>query len=261
MRSNERFLTVDGSAGKLRVSDGGEGGVPVVFVHGLGSDLEVWRAQLDHLRPARRALALDLRGHGGSEPAKGGVYTIPTLASDVDAVVSRLGLQRFILVGHSMAGAVLTAYAGRHPEKVVGLVYVDAVGDVSGAPPEMKAMFTHAPPNFGPEQLRAAYGEMIGPVAKPGTRAQVLASADRMGPNTFLALRRALADYVPTDDIKRYTGPRRAIEVAGVDMPFTASRSLPNVTRTTLPNVSHWLMLDDPEGFNRELDAALANIK
>jgi hypothetical protein len=66
----ERFTWVEGKAGRLRVSDGGAGGIPVVLVHGLGSDLAVWRAQLDHLRAGRRAIAYDQRGHGRSEKAR-----------------------------------------------------------------------------------------------------------------------------------------------------------------------------------------------
>src|SRR5687768_15795797 len=65
---------VDGPAGKIRVDDGGSGGVPVLFVHGLSGRHDVWKSQLGHLRASRRAAALDLRGHG--ESAGGGDYTI-----------------------------------------------------------------------------------------------------------------------------------------------------------------------------------------
>ena len=90
----ERFLSVEGGAGRLRVSDGGSGEPAVVFLHGLGSDLEAWRAQLDHLRLGRRAVAYDQRGHGGSDPARDGVYTVEALAADLGAVVRALGLRR-----------------------------------------------------------------------------------------------------------------------------------------------------------------------
>jgi len=53
MATGERIRFVQGGAGKLRVSDGGEGGVPVVLVHGLGSELETWRPVLDRLRGGR----------------------------------------------------------------------------------------------------------------------------------------------------------------------------------------------------------------
>lgn len=92
----EHFLSVDGTAGRLRVSDGGAGEPAVVLLHGLGADLEVWRPQLDHLRTTRRAIAYDQRGHGGSEKARDGVYTLEALAADVEAVRRDLGLGRVI---------------------------------------------------------------------------------------------------------------------------------------------------------------------
>jgi pimeloyl-ACP methyl ester carboxylesterase len=180
------------------------------------------------------------------------------LAEDVDRVVRALGIERFVLVGHSMSGMVMTAYAERHPEKLAGLVYVDAVGDLSGASPEMKAWFNQKPADYGPEQVQAEFSRMLDPKARPQTRERVLASVKRVAPATILSLRQALGAYAPGPGLAAYTGPRVAIEVEGEEVPFSASRSLPGVTRATLPNVSHWLMMDDPEGFNRALDAALA---
>ncbi|QRN97121.1 alpha/beta hydrolase [Archangium violaceum] len=255
--SQEPTTTIEGGAGQLRVSDGGSGGIPVVFVHGLGSNLEAWSAQLDHVRASRRAVAYDQRGHGGSQPARDGVYTIEALAEDLDQVVRTLGIERFVLVGHSMAGEVITAYAERHPEKLAGLVYVDAVGDVSQAPPEVKAWFTQPQPDYGPQQAQAEFQEMLGPNAKPKTREQVLASVARVEPATILAIRRAMGAYAPGPGLARYTGPRVAIDAEGPHVPFMAAHSIPEVTRVTLPNVSHWLMMDDPEGFNRALDPVL----
>ena len=70
-------------------------------------------------------VALDLRGHGNSDPALQGDDSIESMAEDIDDVVNALGLQRFVLVGHSMGGSVSIAYAGIHPEKVAGLLLAD----------------------------------------------------------------------------------------------------------------------------------------
>ena len=258
----ETFTSVEGGAGKLRVSDGGRGGTPVVFVHGLGADLEVWRAQLDHVRASRRAVAYDQRGHGGSQPASDGVYTFEALAEDLERVVSALGLERFVLVGHSMSGNVISAYAARHPEKLAALVYADAAGDASQAPQEMKDWFNKPPEGYGPAQVKEEFAQMLGPKARPGTREHVLASVGRVDPTTVVALRRAMGAFSPRPGLDRYTGPRFAIEAEGAaeENPFTASRSIPGVVTTTVPDVSHWLMMDDPQGFNRALDAVLGQV-
>src|SRR5512136_2632690 len=114
----ERISFVEGKSGRLRVSDGGSGEPAVLFVHGLGHDLDAWREPLDHLRPRRRAVAYDQRGHGGSDRPRDGVYTVEALAADLEAVADALGLKRFVLVGHSLSGTVLSIYAGAHPGRV-----------------------------------------------------------------------------------------------------------------------------------------------
>ena len=238
----------------LNIDDGGRGGIPVVFHHGLGADLHVWDAALAHARPKRRAIAFDARGHGASPKAS--EYTVELLARDLDEVVSSLGIDRFWLVGHSMAGAVLSAYAGLKPDKLEGLVYVDAVGDFSRAPAAMRAGFRRQDEGMTPERLQAAYGEMLGPMAKLDTRVRILESAARMDLPAFAALRASMSEFPAEAMLSRYRGPRHAIEVLGVDFPFTASR-MPGFKLRTIPGVSHWLMLDDPPAFHAALDEVL----
>ncbi len=101
----------------------------MVLVHSLAGNSGHWSSQLEHLRRTRRAVALDIRGHGRSEPPKDSNYTIAAMAGDVAAAVDALRLDRFVLVGHSMGGGVALAYSGRHPDRVAGLVLVDPIGD------------------------------------------------------------------------------------------------------------------------------------
>lgn len=251
----ERILLVDGGAGRLRVSDGGAGEPAVVFLHGLGSDLETWRAQLDHLRPGRRAVAYDQRGHGGSDRARDGVYTIEALARDLEAVANALGLRTFFLVGHSLSGTVITSYAGAHPERVAGLVYVDAVGDFGAVPGVMEQQLrAEESPAFGAAQRAAFFAGMLGPPAKAATRDHVLAALARLDPPAFAALRRSMADFRVGGRLSSYRAPILAIEAVGAEYPIMASKVIAGATRTTLSGVSHWLMMDDPEAFDRALD-------
>ena len=258
--AGERFLSVEGGAGRLRVSDGGAGEPAVVLLHGLGSDLEAWRAQLDHLRPRRRAVAYDQRGHGGSEPARDGVYSVEALAADLDAVIRALGLRRVVLVGHSFSGTVVTAWGGAHPEAAAGLVYADAVGDFAAIPRrdvEEQARLDQA---IGPDPAgrQRAFSEMLGAAARPATRERVLDSVARLDAPAFAALRRSMFDFRVGDRLAGYRGPVLAIEAEGADHPIMASKVVPRASRATIAGVSHWLMMDDPEAFDRALDAFLA---
>ncbi|HZY03791.1 MAG TPA: alpha/beta hydrolase [Anaeromyxobacteraceae bacterium] len=256
----ERILTVEGGSGRLRVSDGGTGEPAVVFLHGLGSDLEAWRAQLDHLRPGRRAVAYDQRGHGGSDPARDGVYTIQALAADLGAVIQALGIHRLVLVGHSLSGTVVTEWAGAHPEAVAGLVYADAVGDFHAVPREAIEEQVRKDEAFGPDPAarQRAFSEMLGAAARPGTRERILASVARMDGAAFAPLRRDMFEFRVGDRLAGYRGPVLAVEAQGAEHPIMASRVVPGASRTTIAGVSHWLMMDDPEAFDRALEPLLA---
>lgn len=256
----ERFTSVAGTAGALRLSDGGRGEPAVVLVHGLGSDLEVWRAQLDHLRRSRRAVAYDQRGHGSSERPRDGVYTIEALAEDLAAVVDALGPGRVVLIGHSLSGAVLSTYAGAHPDRVTGLVYVDAVGDFHAVPrPALdEVVAKEAAPSFGRAEVRAAFAQMLGPAAREPTRQAVLASVDRFDPRAFGALRASLFRFELGNRLASYRGPILAVEVDGPAGPIMASAVVPGARRVTVAGVSHWLQLDDPAALDRALDDFLS---
>ncbi|GEJ57793.1 alpha/beta fold hydrolase [Anaeromyxobacter diazotrophicus] len=261
--AGERLSFVEGTAGSLRVSDGGQGDPAVVFLHGLGSDLEVWRPQLDHLRASRRVVAYDQRGHGASGKPRDGVYTLEALAADLEAVRRALGLERFVLVGHSLSGAVVTTYLGAHPEVVVGAVYVDAAGDFHGVARErlQEVVDREASPSFGASARRADFAEALGPRARPATRQTVLASLERMDPAAFAPLRRALFEL--RDARARFAshrGPALAIEAAENPYASTMAGAVLGLPRVEVRGVSHWLQLDDPDAVNRALDAFLARL-
>ncbi len=232
----------------LHVDDGGSG-EPVVLHHGLGADLEVWRAQIDHLRRSHRVLAFDARGHGRSPPAP--AYTIDALVEDLASVTAPL--PRFWLVGHSLAGVVLTAFAARDPGRLLGLVYVDALGDSSNPPREIRDHFRTHDRGMTPERLRSAYLEMLGPLAREETRRRVLESVARMDLPAFAALRASMLEMAPA---RNFAGPKFAIDAEGPPNPRMAY-NLPGARRRTIPGVSHWLMLDDPDAVNAALDEVL----
>jgi pimeloyl-ACP methyl ester carboxylesterase len=234
---------------RLHIDDGGAGGVPVVLHHGLGADLEVWRAQIDHLRRSRRVLAFDMRGHGRS--AKAGEYSVKAVVDDLDDASA--ALPKFWLIGHSFAGVVLTGFAGQRPERVHGLVYVDALGDSSNPPEEIRQYFRNHDANMTPERLQEAYVEMLGPLARPATKRQVLQSVARMDLPAFAALRASMLEVAPP---RQFAGPKFAIDAEGTANPRMACH-LPGVKQRSLSGVSHWLMLDDPDALNRVLEEVL----
>ena len=110
---------------RLEVLDFGGSGPPLVLLAGLGNTAHRFDAFAPKLIDQFHVYAITRRGHGASSmPASG--YTADRLADDVLKVLEVLKLNRPILAGHSVAGEELSSIGSRHPERVGGLVYLDA---------------------------------------------------------------------------------------------------------------------------------------
>jgi pimeloyl-ACP methyl ester carboxylesterase len=252
-------VRIAGPAGELVVDDGGSGGLPVVFVHALGGSAEQWRAQLEHLRPERRALALELRGHGGSDPAAGGDYGIGAFADDVEAVADDLGLESLVLAGHSLGAAVAAEVAARRPGRVAGLLLVDPSGDQTRAPrAETEAFLRTLRADPGAEFGFYFRQLLIG--AAPEVADRVLADLARVEPGTLLAAVESAAGHSPAETLARYPGPKLALITDLNTLPTSLHRLVADLSALPFPGTSHWPMLDRPEEFNRALDEFLARI-
>ena len=119
-----QFLTVDTNV-KLEVLDWGGSGRPLVLLAGLGNTAHVFDDFAPKLTSEYHVYGLTRRGFGSSSaPASG--YSADRLGDDVLAVLDALKIDRPVLVGHSMAGEELSSVGTRQPERVAGLVYLDA---------------------------------------------------------------------------------------------------------------------------------------
>ncbi len=94
----------------------------VVFIHGSGGDREDWRGQLDGLPAGVNVVALELPGHGKSEPP--GESTVPAYADWAVSFIEALGLKKVVLVGCSLGSAItqLIALSGNPWLEAIGLV-------------------------------------------------------------------------------------------------------------------------------------------
>src|SRR5262252_4399842 len=117
-------FTIPGGAGPLYVVDLHEesptpsNSLPIVFVHGMVGYTGFWNSALAACADRRRAVALDLRGHGNSGAPRHGAYDVESCANDVVAVLDALDLERVVLVGHSYGAFVKTETAARRPNAV-----------------------------------------------------------------------------------------------------------------------------------------------
>jgi pimeloyl-ACP methyl ester carboxylesterase len=248
------MTTIAGPAGQLYVDDGGGGGLPVLLVHSFAGSSAHWKAQLAHLRRRRRALAMDLRGHGRSDAPASGDYGVPALAEDIQAVAEALELTRFVLVGHSMGGAAASAYVGRYSGQVAGLALAGSPGKSSASEAQKIMGALHA----DYDKVMAGYWNSLLEGAEPPVRELLEAGMRSVGREASLAMIGAIFDFDPLPALQRYSGPMLIIDTPHGDSPTALHRQLPDVSRKVIEGTSHWPHLDKPQEFNRLLDEFLA---
>jgi pimeloyl-ACP methyl ester carboxylesterase len=253
---------IAGPAGNLHVRDGGvmeTGALPVLFLHSLAGNGGQWALQLDHLRRRRRAIALDLRGHGDSDPAENGDYSIPGLVGDVEATADQLGLRRFVLVGHSLGASVAIEYAGRHSERVAGLLLADPNGDTTQIPREQVESFVAALREDPVGELDSYYRQLILGGDRDAGRWILEDLQDTHEEAIPLGFEQGMS-YNPLPALGRYPGPKLSIISDMNSLPYSLHRLVPDLPTRLMQGTGHWLMMDRPEIFNHHLEEFLDSV-
>jgi esterase len=127
------MATVELGAGDFcYVEYGDRAAPPLVLLHGMPSDGSTWAGVAPELSTRCRVITPDQRGHGAS--ARTATYSLEEMREDLREFADALGLDRFVLGGHSMGGTVATLFAERYPSRLAGLILVDSPPpDGSGA--------------------------------------------------------------------------------------------------------------------------------
>lgn len=108
--------------------DEGQGGTPLVLLHGLGSSARDWEHQIPAFAATRRVIAPDLRGFGRSAQPPG-PYTPNTHAADVRALLQQLELEQVDMLGYSLGGAAALQFALDAPQRLRRLILLNSDAD------------------------------------------------------------------------------------------------------------------------------------
>lgn len=117
----EKFALLNGVATRYLDTGEKEASLAIVLIHGYLESLDIWDEFINLLKPKFRVLALDLPGHGISEVV-GEKHTMPFLADTVHALLAECGVQKAMVVGHSMGGYVALAFAESYATELSALV-------------------------------------------------------------------------------------------------------------------------------------------
>ena len=126
LRADERVGSFRVNGLKLAYREWGpSSATPIVLLHGLRGFSGTWRTFAASLSAEYRLIALDQRGRGDSDWDPACNYYTDAYLADLESIVERLRLDRFVLLGHSMGGTTSYVYADRHPARLIALVIED----------------------------------------------------------------------------------------------------------------------------------------
>ena len=241
------------------VDDGGAGGLPIVFIHGNGGTSQQWRSQLQHFRTQRRAVAIDLSGFGKSAPPVDGDYSLDRMIEAIEGAVNTLGLDRFVIVGHSYGGAVVASYAAAHPQKVAGVVYVDAAASSLPLNEQQQEQLANAIRADKMAVVRPWFAPMLAP-SEAAVSEEVFSAVEETSVDAFIGALFSLVNYDAKTVIGAYQGPRLAIVASALEMPASFQNQFPEVEAVRIAGAGHWLMLDAAAEVTAAIEAFLQKL-
>jgi len=176
LQPTDKTITVNG----LRIHYlewGAPNAPPVVCVHGYTGSADAFNALARHFQHRLRIIAPDVRGHGESEWSPKGAYGYLDQMSDVAALVDRLELERFALIGTSMGGVIAMAYAAAHPRRLKSLVINDVGPEVEHGSQRITQAVGARPASFASLDEAMVYRAEMSPIlaARPADDQRELA--------------------------------------------------------------------------------------
>ncbi|MDE2149922.1 MAG: alpha/beta hydrolase [Gammaproteobacteria bacterium] len=232
-------------------------GVPLVLLHGIGATHEDFESQIPVFSREFRVIAPDLRGYGDSPP--GDDYRIESFAGDVWALLQRLGVDRFNLLGHSMGGAVAMRMAADQPRRIIRLVLADTLPSFVADTLGKSLMYVYRRMMmriFGPRRLSLAVAANLFPRPEQAAlRARVAARNVRHSRRVYLQTLDALYGWSIEDQLHRLTMPTLLLAAEHDYFPEADARAfaarLPNARLLLIAGAHHALPLEVPAAFNR----------
>jgi pimeloyl-ACP methyl ester carboxylesterase len=265
--TSSHFAPFDGV--KVHYESYGAGKEAVVFIHGWTCDLTFWRGQAPVYRN-RRSLLIDLPGHGQSDKPNV-AYPMEFFARSIEAVLHDAGVERAVLVGHSLGGPIAYSFIRLFPDQAKALVLVDAtvstVPDVASYQAAQQVRYQQKAQNLsgptGEKNFLATVNSMFSTRTLPALRDQIRAKMLATPEYVRVAAVTSPSEVYPPAAGEMFDIPALAIQAAqkGTEERAAAMRTIfPKLHLEKWVGSGHFLMMEDPARFNSTLLKFLAGL-
>lgn len=258
--NNKTVLSKDGV--KIAYSVYGKGEPALVFIHGWCGSRAVWFRQIPYFAKKYKVIVLDLAGYGASGRQRKD-YTQEAFGEDVAAVVRAVGCRKVILIGHSMSGTVILEANLLLKGKVAGLIAIDTLENFERiATPEQIRQYIDPIKEDFVKGTSAFVREMFPQNADPKLVDRVVAKVSSAVPSIAL---NALEYYFKTPVIPLLSGVDVPLWCLNADFwpsaPEINRKYLKSYNLRIIPGLGHFLMLEAPDEFNRQLEDIIQQIE
>jgi pimeloyl-ACP methyl ester carboxylesterase len=235
-------------------------GTAVVLIHGWGCSSSDWNGVITALGDQYTTLTLDLPGHGGST-SSANIVSIGQMADDVAAAMDDAGIERAVIVGHSMGGAVAAEFAARYPARASLVIGADSWHYLQLYPKQEESGVEEFAGSFGidfPASVDALVA--MSSIAstpddiKEHVRRSTLSVAMPLGLTELVDLLQWDLDAV----LSNIQAPLVSIVSDDLVSDEAIERYADRMTFVRFPGVSHYLLLEDPTGSAGRIKDAIA---
>jgi pimeloyl-ACP methyl ester carboxylesterase len=230
----------------------------LVFIHGWSCDKTFWKNQISAFESKYRVVAIDLGGHGESGINRKN-WTLDSFAEDVVAVVNKLGLKKIILIGHSMGGPVSIEAANKLKGKVIGLVGADTFQNLGKTIPDslvspflkpFKENFSAATKEF----VKAMFPANADPVLVKMVSDKMSSAPPEIAMSAFENMFKDNA----ISALKEFNVPIISINCDHFPVQVESNKKQVKFYELKImKGVGHFVMLENPDEFNRLLQESI----
>lgn len=211
-QATQQTITITGTPNLAVTASAAKPGPLVIFLHGIGGNKGNWENQIAAASLYFQAVAIDLRGYGGSS-LSAAQSTVDDYCNDILRVMAQFEKSQVIVCGLSLGSWIATSFAMRHPEKLSGLILSGGCTGMSEAPVAEREAFLMArqkPLDEG-QSPRDFAGQVVNVIAGPNASAEIR--------ETLRASMAAIAAQAYRDALNCFANPQERFDFSRIACP------------------------------------------